>query len=372
MLNYTRLKNSFLELVAINGASGRENNVADHIQMRLSEIGVQAERDNANVSFDGTCGNVIAFLEGTDPNMRPILLSCHMDTIEPTAGIKCIEENGKIMTDGRTILGADNRAGVAVVLETLQTVVENNLPHPPIYCAFSVAEEIGMFGIKFIPKEKINAACGFVFDSSAKPGDVIVNAPSSRVITIKLFGKAAHAAVQPENGVNALKIAGNAISKIPTGKFNDNSTFNFGTIKGGKAINIVPDYVEIEAEYRGFSHKLLDRKVENLRQVFNSEAESLGGKAEIEVVEKYGFFELSESSETVKIAFNAIRKADLNPEAITYSGGSDANVLNTKGIPTVNFGMGFRNVHSVNEYIKTEDLYKDAEIAMNIVTASYS
>lgn len=373
MINQNRLLETFLELVNINGESGNEILVSNFLQKKLADIGLTVAVDEASKSFNGTTGNVIGFWGGTDDSMPSILLSAHMDTILPTKNIKTVIKDNRIKTDGNTILGADNRVGVSVILELLRVLKEQNLPHPPIYVVFSVAEEIGMYGSKYIStNQEIDAKIGFVFDSSAMPGNVIINAPSSRKLEIKLIGKSAHAAVNPSAGVSAIKIAGNAISKIDIGKFEDNSTFNIGKINGGKAINIVPDIVELEAEYRGFDYDLMNQKIEEVRSIFKIEADKLGGTIKFNEIEKYELFNLDLTSAPVEIAFEAIRKLGLEPKGIRYSGGSDANIYNSIGISTVNLGMGFQNVHSTNENIMLNNLYKDAEIGINIVLAAHN
>lgn len=367
-----RIAKTFLELVEIDGKSGNESRVADYIQKYLSKIGIKSERDSAGETFGGNSGNVIANIESSDKEIKDtILLSCHMDTIEPTKGIKTILSNGVIKTDGTTILGADNRAGVAAILEAVTTIIQNKIEHPNLKIVFSVAEEIGMFGSKNIDVKSLNEVCGFVFDSSADPGKVILKAPASYKIKIIIYGKAAHAAVKPEKGISAVKIAGNAIAKVEIGKFDDDTLFNIGTIKGGKAVNIVPDLVEIEAECRGFDNEKTQNRINLIKKTFEDEAVLLGGKIDFQVNQKYGLLDVSENSLPVIICHKAIKEAGLEPVNIRYSGGSDANVYNSKGLPTVNIGMGFQNVHSPQENIKLANLIKDVEIAINIIKNSY-
>lgn len=372
MINTTRLENTFIELISIDGETGNEAKVADYIQRYLDNIGISSVRDEAGETFGGNCGNVIAFLESNDnKNNNTILLSCHMDTIESTKGIKVISENGRIKTDGSTILGADNRAGVSVILEALHTVREKDLPYSNIQIVFSVAEERGMYGTKYINENDLKAVAGFVFDSSAKPGSIITNAPASVVINIKVHGKAAHAAVNPTAGINAIKIAGNAIANIEVGKFKDGTLFNFGKINGGKATNIVPDYVEITAECRGFDINKINERVQMIENCFMDEAALLDGRIEFEVIEKYGLLNVDENSLSVQICEKAINALGLKAEKIVYTGGSDANVYMAKGIDTVNLGMGFQNVHSTMEYIELADLIIDSEIALEIIQQAY-
>ncbi|MCF6270255.1 MAG: M20/M25/M40 family metallo-hydrolase [Melioribacteraceae bacterium] len=371
MINKKRLINLFIELVAINGKSGDETKIAEKVMDSLRKLGLKPYKDNADESFFGNCGNVHCLIPGSSEKFPILFFGAHLDTIEPTEGINTTIKDGIIQTDKSTILGADNRAGVAVILEIITTLIENSTPHPPIKLIFTVAEEIGMYGSKYLSIDSINADFGFVFDSSARPGKVITTAPFSREMGIKIIGKAAHAAVQPEKGINALTIASNALSKIEVGRLKNNGTLNFGTIEGGKAINTVPEIVEIKTDIRAFHKKHLESIVSNIKETFLSEAEKGKGKVEFDLIEKYDSFSLLESDEVVQLAFGGIENRGLTPEGIIYSGGSDANIYNQKGVPTVNLGMGFQMVHSVNEYIAENDLVTIAEIGFNIIDVAY-
>lgn len=366
MVNKERLVESFVELVKIDGKSGNEKEVALFLEKKLKELGLTVRIDNADETFEGNSGNVIGYLEGRNKDKEPILLSAHMDTVEATTNINVIIEDGIIKTDGKTILGADDRAGIACILETLLLIKENNLDHPPIYVVFSVAEEIGMWGAKNISPEEVKAKYGFIFDSSAKAGKVITEAPTSARLDIIIKGKSAHAAVAPEKGINAIKIAGNAISRLTPGRF-EAGTFNIGTINGGKATNIVPDCVEISAECRSFDDAILHKKVDEIKNIFQEETDKFSGELEFSYSEKYNCFKLEESNKTVQLAFEAIRETGVEPESISFTGGSDANIYSNLGIPTVNIGTGYVGAHTHNEHISIDELYFDAKVTLNIV-----
>lgn len=369
MINKERLVETFVELVKIDGKSGNEKDIAQNLVTRLKELGLEVKIDNAGETFGGNSGNVIGYLKGNYPEKESILLSAHMDTVEDTPDIKVIIEDEIIKTDGNTILGADDRAGVACILETLKIIKDNKLDHPPIYVVFSVAEEIGMWGAKNISPKEVKAKYGFIFDSSAKAGKVITEAPTSARMDITIRGKSAHAAVAPENGINAIKIAGNAIARLNPGRF-EAGTFNIGTIKGGKATNIVPDCVEIAAECRSFNNSILKEKIEEIKNIFKEETEKLEGEFEFDYSEKYNCFKLEDSNKTVQIAFDAIRECGVEPESISFTGGSDANIYSNLGIPTVNIGTGYKGAHTHNEQISISDLFFDANVTLNIVKIS--
>ncbi len=370
MIDQKKLLNKFLELVGINGESGNEKQVAEYIKQNLYNLNIPFNEDDAGKSFGGNQGNILGYYSGLNKDVPPILFSSHMDTIEPTKGIEPEIENGKVRTKGNTILGADNRVGVAILLSVIKNIIENKIETGPIYLAFTVAEEIGMFGAKNLKNIDPNLCCGFVFDSSADPGKIITSAPASSKLVFKVLGKSSHAAVQPEKGVNAIKIAAEAISKIETGRVTTTCTINFGVISGGKAINIVPDEVIVEAEARSQSNEELTERIDEIKSVFDSAASKFGGKIELNVFWKYTAFNLDEDSEPVKISKQAIESLGLKPETIVYPGGSDANVFNSNGIMSVNLGVGFKNVHSEKEYMEIKKLTDAANIGLLIAKES--
>ena len=367
MISQKKLVDTFLDLALIDGASGNERLVADFLKSKLSELGLNVKEDNANKTFNGNAGNVIAHYPGTNKDMLPYFIAAHMDSIAPTKNLKPVFTNGVIRSDGTTILGADDRVGVAVVLETITYIVKNKIETGPIQIILTVGEEIGMFGSKNLTFDMVNSRFGFVFDSSASPGSIIVSAPSSTHFIVKVLGKAAHAAVNPEQGINAIKIASDAITKLKTGKISETCTMNFGLINGGKAINIVPDQVIIEGDVRSLVNEESISKIEELKDTFNKSALKFGGKVEFKFIKKYETFNLSLDSNVVQIAMNAIKEIGLNPKPIKYPGGSDANIFNKMGIPTVNLGLGYKNVHSKNESISIQNLELSAKIGISIV-----
>ena len=370
MINNQRLLDTFLTLVCINGPSGNEAKVAEYIKQSLTELEIPWQEDRAGSTFGGNSGNIIATLEGIN-NLPEIFLCSHMDTIQPTLRLNpTIGKDGTIASDGTTILGADDRAGIAIILEIVRTIKENAIDTLPINLIFTVAEEIGMFGSKYLSVGKINSKIGFVFDSSADPGKIITTAPAAVKVKIKIKGKAAHAAVQPEQGINAITIACNAIAKMKVGRISNTCTVNFGVIKGGTLINVIPEEVEIDGEIRSLLEPELLDQINLMQSIFEETTKQGGGKLEFLITRKYYSFNLAEDNDVVVIAKNAIEKTGSVPVSIKYTGGSDANVFNALGIPTVNLGIGFRNVHSDSEFIPSSNLLKAACIGLEIVNSS--
>jgi len=366
LINKDRLVNTFTQLGLIDGIHGNEFDIAQYLLGQLDTIGLEAHMDDAGKTFGGNAGNIIAKLPGTI-DAPSIFLCAHMDTIQSTKELKHVIENGIISTDGNTILGGDDRAGVAVILEILQTIKENSVLHAPIEILFCVCEEAGMFGAKNIKRSDLQSEFGFVFDCQAQPGAYIVEAPGAVSFQAKVHGRSAHAAVSPDKGINAIQIASNAISQLKLGRWDQIGMLNIGTIQGGTSINVVPDLVEVTGETRNPDNDKLNMQVEYIRAAFEKASANLGGSVELKFVEKYGGYRFTEDSPAVIAARKGIIAAGYEPLPLSYPGGSDANILNNKGITSLNLGVGFKNAHSFGEYIPIKDLVAAAEIGLNVV-----
>jgi tripeptide aminopeptidase len=366
MINNDRLIESFLSLGLIDGISGNERECARELISRLSALGIPATMDDAGSTFGGNAGNVRGTLPATTDGI-PILLCAHMDTVQSTKNLKHVRTNGMIASDGTTILGGDDRAGLAVVLEILRTLKDHSILHGPIEILFTVCEEAGMYGAKFIQRSDFEARFGFVFDCQASPGNYIVEAPGAVAFTAVVHGRSAHAAVSPEKGIHAIQIAGKAIGQLKLGRWADTGMLNIGTIHGGTSINVIPDRVEITGETRNADEQELRSQMEYIRKTFDDTAAEFGGRVEIVFKEKYGGYRFSERDEILQIVQKSIEASGLTPTPIKYPGGSDGNVLNKSGIPTVNLGVGFKNAHSFQECVDVHDLQATAAIGLNIV-----
>jgi tripeptide aminopeptidase len=366
MINSNRLIQSFLTLGLIDGIHGRELDVARHLMLELTSLGLDPRMDDAGSSFGGNSGNVFARMNGT-VHAPTILLCAHMDTIESTRGLKYRRENGIITSDGTTILGGDDRSGVAIILEILRVLQESHQEHGPLEVLFTVCEEAGMHGAKLIKRADVEADFGFVFDCQASPGNYIVEAPGAVSFKAIVRGRSAHAAVSPEKGIHAIEIASKAISELKLGRWDETGMLNIGTIHGGTAINVVPDVVEITGETRNTDDAKLQSQMEYIQSAFQRAAAHAGGAVDVEFVTKYGGYQFKEENPMIVTAQRAITAVGLKPTPLKYAGGSDANVLNSKGIPMLNLGVGFKNAHSFQESIAEEDLIRTAEIGLSIV-----
>jgi len=358
---------TFLEIVQIDSLSLEEDKIAEYVVEYLNRLGFKVEVDQAGASIGGSSGNIIARLSSEIPSPT-ILFNAHLDTVGPGKGVKPQIDNGIIRSDGTTVLGSDNKAGVAVILEAARLIIENNLSHGPIEIVFTVAEEIGLLGSKNLQFDQLTADLAFVLDAEDDAGGIVVKAPSQNSINIVFTGQSAHAGVNPERGINSIQAAAKSISFMKLGRIDYETTVNMGVIKGGLAANIVPPETKLEGEVRSHSKdKLIEQTDEIVRCVEKGAAE-IGATVDINISTAFEAFLLSEDDEIVQIAISAIKAAELEPKLQASGGGSDANVINQSGIPAVNLSVGEDHVHSTNEAISIENLENGVKILLNIVS----
>ncbi|HEX2950641.1 MAG TPA: M20/M25/M40 family metallo-hydrolase [Armatimonadota bacterium] len=361
-----RLLDTFLTLLRINSPSRHEGAMAKHVMALLQDVGAEVTVDDSAERVSGEIGNIIARIPGTIAG-EPLLFCSHIDTVAPTDQLTIRQQDGVITSDGTTILGADDKAGVAAIIEMLQILKENNIAHPSLIIVFTVAEEIGVMGSMVLDYDQVPARYGFVPDSSGQVGTIITNAPAQKHLKVRIVGKAAHAGMAPEQGISAITIAARAIANMHQGRIDEETTANIGVINGGKATNIVPESVEIEGEARSRDPKKLDALVEHMRSCFTDAAEQAGGRAYVEVSDVYPGFSLREESPAVQYAKKALARLGKSPVVTSTGGGSDANFLNNHGIETAILSAGYHHPHGTNEKIDEESLIELTAWMLNII-----
>jgi tripeptide aminopeptidase len=367
MIDAERVKQTFLDLVSINSPSRGERGVADYVKARLASMGFEVEEDDAGAKIDGNCGNVIAFLPGTTPDATPIFLSCHMDTVEPTENLRLVFDGDTIRTDGSTILGADDKAGITAVLEGVAEALKLNVPRGDLQVMFSISEEQGLRGAREMDHGKIRAKMGYVFDTERPVAGLTVSAPTHEYMSIEIHGQAAHAGIAPEKGVSAIVAASNAISKMKLGRIDAETTANIGKIEGGKARNIVPDLVTVSAEARSRDNDKLDEQVRHMTTLFEQEAQKIGARAIVTMTRQYSTYRWTAEDEVVKLAATASRRIGIEPVLVEGGGGSDANIYNSVGIPALVIGTGYSGAHSTIEETTVPELAKSAEFVVALI-----
>ncbi|KIL79791.1 Peptidase T [Bacillus badius] len=367
MINKERLLNEFLELVQIDSETKNEAAIAKVLTSKFEALGVQVyEDDSAAVTGHGA-GNLICTLEATKDGVDPIYFTSHMDTVVPGAGVKPSIENGYVVTDGTTILGADDKAGLAVILELVKVLKEQKYKHGMIQFIITAGEESGLVGAKAMDPSLVKAKFGYALDSDGTVGNIIVAAPTQAKIKAEIFGKTAHAGVAPEKGVSAITMAAKAIAKMPLGRIDEETTANIGRFEGGQATNIVCDYASVLAEARSLVPEKMEVQVNKMKEAFEQTAAEMNGRAEVQVQVMYPGFKFGEGDHVVEVAKKAAERIGRPSQLLTSGGGSDANVIAGFGIPTVNLAVGYEEIHTKNERMPIEELIKLAEMATAIV-----
>lgn len=367
MVDSLRLENLFMNLCRIHGEPRSEDKVAEFLSEYFESRGYKVERDGANEKYSGTCGNLFVRIPGTlkGPTM---MLSAHMDTVITGGEVEPIREGDFIRSKGDTILGSDDKAGIAAILEVLETVAENNTAHLPLLIAFTAAEEIGLLGAKYCELSSSDADMGVVLDTSGPIGKIVNIAPYHESYTIKVSGKSAHAGIEPEKGINAIQLAAELVSLLPTGRISDNSTCNIAQIHGGVANNIVPALVTIKGEVRSGSE---DHLLEILNQIKNTCSE-ISDKNEMPIIftshREYDGYMLDENAEIISRLSSAASAIGKEPYITHTGGGSDANFFNQKGLPTAVISCGMAKVHTFDEEILVSDLIDAARMTLALIT----
>jgi tripeptide aminopeptidase len=368
MIDTNRLINLFLELVAIDSESGDEREICDFLKQYLSQFTKDIQEDNAGASFGGNAGNIIARIKGNAPAPR-ILLNAHMDVIAPAKGVKPVRDGDIIRSDGSTTLGADDKAGIACILEALNAIRGHSLPHGDLLVIFTVSEEIHLKGAHALDPKHLDADFGFTLDSTGVAGDIITSSPSHDTIAARVFGRAAHAGMEPEKGTNAIWVASRAIARMKLGRIDSETTANIGIIKGGRATNIVPDQVEVTGEARSRNLEKLDAQIAHMKECLETTAAQLGATVKVGVQREYMAYKHSEQIPVIQHAVAAAASLGLEPHFISSGGGSDANVFNERGLPTAPMGAAMQNPHRLDEFLNVNDLAGAARFTLALVHA---
>lgn len=367
-MNTKRLLDEFFELVQIDSETKHEEGIVTVLKRKMEDLGFTVVEDDTKEVTGHGAGNLIATLKGTVEGADAIYFTCHMDTVVPGKGIKPeLREDGYIYSDGTTILGADDKAGIAALFEMARVLKEEDKPHGDIQFIITAGEESGLVGAKAMDPSLLKAKYGYAVDSDGKVGGIVTAAPYQAKLWTTIQGKTAHAGVAPEKGVSAINIAAKSISAMTLGRIDSETTANIGRFEGGQATNIVCDEVKILAEARSINPEKLEKQTAHMVETFEKTAAAMGGKAETEVKLMYPGFSFDENAEVVQTAMKAIRNIGRVPELLTSGGGSDGNVFNGAGVPTVTLSVGYEEIHTKNERMPVEELNKLTEVLIEIV-----
>lgn len=372
MINKERLIENFKVLAAFDSESYHEKEIANYLFQKLLSLGLETRMDSAGVELtnhEDAAGNIYGLLKGNDKG-EPILFTAHMDTVAPGNGKKPVfHEDGKVTSDGKTILGADDMTGIVAILEMLEVIRERNLPHPDIEVIFFIAEEAYGIGSSEFDFSQVFSKYAYVLDLDGPIGRIANAAPSIIQFGIEVEGKDAHAGFEPEKGTSAILVAAKALNELTLGRIDDETTANVGVISGGTGKNIVPGSTWLEGEVRSLDHAKAIEVVRSIENCFQTVAQESGAKVHFTSIERLRAYQVDQNSVTVQRYAKALEEVDgSEPTIITTFGGSDNNNLCRNGIEGIVISNAMNQVHTTEEYFYMEDLVKSTEIVLRLAT----
>jgi tripeptide aminopeptidase len=376
IIDRERLAADFVLLCETDSPSREEGDIAALLQTMFARLGANEilEDDSAPITGSNTGNLLIRFAGSADRD--PIFLNCHMDTVEPGRGVKVRREGDTFFSSGDTILGSDDKSGIAAVLEAIRCLRENSIPHRPLEIILTTCEEIGLLGAKSLDPTMIRARIGYALDSTGF-GTVITGAPAANRLEITIHGVAAHAGLHPEWGVNAIEVAAQGLNAAPLGRIDEESTVNFGTIRGGTATNIIPDQVTIHGEARSHSMTTLDRLTRQVETAFvrtvadwRDPTGQAKGKPELSFTATPDFpaMRLDPNDSAILLIDRAAASIGLQLQYKIAGGGSDANIFNGYGLQTAIIATGMTHVHTTDEQVDLQDMVDLTRLLIALLT----
>jgi tripeptide aminopeptidase len=360
----------FVELAAIPSPPGEEREVADVVTGYLRDCALDVEEDDAAAKIGSSAGNLYARVEPTAPG-TPIFLCAHLDTVPPTAPIRpVVDDEGIVRNEAETILGADDKAAVAVMLEATRRLLSERRQHAGVELVFTPKEEVGLVGAGAFDTERLNARHGFVYDQAAPIGEVILGAPFAQSLVVTFHGRATHSGMYPEEGRNAIAAAARAIAELRLGRVDEDSTANVGVIQGGVATNIVAETCVFHAEARSHDEAKLTDLVQEMLDSISFAAEAGDCRVDVEARRSYRGYRFRQDSEVVRLASTALSSVGYEPRFVLSGGAADANVFNERGAQCLNLANGMVDIHTPEERIAVADLEAMVEVTLALVDAA--
>jgi tripeptide aminopeptidase len=372
VISQDRLIQEFMELVQVDSETRNERQIADVLKSKFNALGLEVTEDDSQERTGHGAGNLFITWPAVNVGSAPkLLFTCHMDTVVPGQNIKpTLGADGWITSDGTTILGADDKAGLAALFEAIRVIQEQKLPHGQIQFVITAGEESGLLGARSMDPSHLDADFGFALDSNGEVGAIAVAAPTQAKITMQIFGKSAHAGVNPEDGISAIQVASKAIAAMKLGRIDNETTANIGKFAGGGPTNVVCDHVQLDAEARSIVQEKVGDQIASMREALETTVREYGAECEFRSEIIYPAFSFNENDPLVQLAQRAITSMGLTPRLFHSGGGSDANVFNGLDVPTINLAVGYEHIHTTKERIKAEDIVKVAELVVSIVKES--
>jgi tripeptide aminopeptidase len=360
----------FVELAAISSPPGEERPVADRVIAYLTALGLEVDEDDCGPAISSTMGNVLCRLAPTVEGGTPIFLCAHLDTVPPSGPIEPVVEDGMVRNAAGTILGADDKSAVAVMLDAARRVVEESRPHAGLELLFTPKEEVGLIGVGAFDHTRLHGRIGYVYDQAAPIGEIILGAPSAVWIEATFRGRAAHAGMYPEEGRSAIAAAARAIADMRLGRIDDETTANVGVISGGTARNIVPERCWFRAEARSHDEEKLADLVREMTETMAFAATLEECEVETTIDRSYRSYRFRQSDPAVRLAAAALERTGHTPTYGLSGGGADANVFNERGLACVNLANGMTDIHTPNEHIAIDDLLTMVEFTLALLDAA--
>jgi tripeptide aminopeptidase len=361
-VNKDRLFKTFRELAEISSPSYQEAEVIVWLEKWAKKLKLEFEKLPCDRSF-----NVVIRIPATVEGKKSLMFSGHTDTVTPCDNITVVETETRFESDGTTILGGDDKAGLAAILEAVNMIQEEKIPHGQIELLFTCAEEIGLLGMKGMDMTKVSPDFTFVLDSGGPIGSVAIEAPYHTTMKINLKGKAAHAGMEPEKGKSAITCAAHIISSLELGRIDEETTANIGTISGGKATNIVAEDAYFNLEVRSRNKSKLAAAEKKIKDTIRGVAKQHGVKVFIDRKLEYSGYRIKENAPILKLFNKACAELKIKPMYEAHGGGSDTNILNGAKHQAVNISCGMAKVHTTSEFVKKTDLVKSAGLVYSII-----
>jgi tripeptide aminopeptidase len=374
-INRERLASVFTTLCEIDSPSTQEGRVAAYLKSIFAEMGAEVIEDESAEETGSDCGNLFIRFPDGGLDREPVFFNCHMDTVLPAIGVQVKREGEIFSSAGDTVLGSDDKAGIAALVEVMHTLQEKNIPYSPVEYVFTTCEEVGLLGVKALDPAFIHAKIGYALDSSGI-NRVVTGAPAANRITAEIKGLAAHAGLSPEKGINAIHLAAKAMARLKLGRLDSESTANIGLIEGGTASNIIPESVLLKGEVRSHSLNLLAEHTEHIRSAFQAEIDNWidpDGRAagrpslDFSIIDDYPVMKLERDSAVIKRVEAAAAALDRKLDYVVAGGGSDANIFNSYSLQCAILSTGMEKVHSTRETITLSDMTLTAELVMAIL-----
>ena len=365
MINKERLLNTFLDYVRIDSESRDEKAMAQRLMADLKEIGCDVYVDDTMDKTGSNTGNVYATLPATAEG-EPILLCAHMDTVVPGVGVEPVVEDGVVRSKGDTVLGADDKSGVAAIMEGLRALVEQKLPHPTVEVVFTVCEEIGLYGSKYMDYSRLTAKKAAVLDAG-EPGSIVTSGPGQYRLEAAVVGRKAHAGVAPEQGISAIQVLAEAVANMKLLRIDEETTANIGSIHAEYPTNIVAERAAMTAECRSRDAEKLEAQAKHMEDCLRAACDKHGATLELERTKAYDSYCHNEKDPFVQEMAEAMRRAGVNPLLRPGGGGSDVNNMCRNGITALMVGTGMAKVHTIEEQIAVADLESTARMVLELI-----